>query len=128
MNIKPTGIRLLVAPIVEKHKGLIHIPEAHIERATCGEVVAVGPKVEHVVIGDRVLFNRYAGTPIESDGRRLIIMTTDDIVAVANPEPHEPANTSTHSSPDPTPEPVSVPGSEPPTCTRGGHSCTCECG
>ena len=56
-----------------------------------GEVIAVGPgKVGDdgkrakmsVENGDKVLFNKYAGTELKIDGEEFLMMREDDILAV----------------------------------------------
>ncbi len=69
----------------------IIIPDTAKEKPQMGEVVAVGdgkllnngqvvpPKVK---VGDRVVFNKYAGTEVELEGERYLIMSEDEILAI----------------------------------------------
>lgn len=124
MKLKPLGTRLLVRPIVEKHKGMIQIPEAYLERATCGDVIAVGRDVADIAPGDRVLFNMYAGTQIRVDDAPVTLMTTEDIVAkVDKPQTTEPHERTTNRIAGP----IVRRGGEPPACIVGAQPCTCEC-
>ena len=72
-------------------KGGIIIPDSAKEKPIKGEVVAAGPgkvaddgkQIPMVVkTGDKVIFNKYAGTEIKIDGDELLIMREDDILAV----------------------------------------------
>ena len=88
MNIKPLADRVLVvpAPAEEKTIGGIIIPDTAKEKPLKGEVVAVGngTKDEDMVVkvGDTVLYGKYAGTELELDGSKYLIMRQSDILAI----------------------------------------------
>lgn len=88
MNIKPLADRVLVlpAPAEEKTIGGIIIPDTAKEKPLRGEVVAVGggTKDEEMVlkVGDQVLYGKYAGTELEFEGTKYLIMRQSDVVAV----------------------------------------------
>lgn len=87
MNIKPLADRVLVKPAAAEEKtasGII-IPDTAKEKPLKGEVLAVGngTKDEEMVVkpGDTVLYGKYAGTEIEIDGEKYLIMRQSDILA-----------------------------------------------
>ena len=88
MNIKPLADRVLVlpAPAEEKTVGGIIIPDSAKEKPLKGTVVAVGngTKDEEMVVkpNDMVLYGKYAGTEIELDGEKYLIMRQSDILAI----------------------------------------------
>ncbi|MBR6600591.1 MAG: co-chaperone GroES [Bacteroidaceae bacterium] len=88
MNIKPLADRVLVvpAPAEEKTIGGIIIPDTAKEKPLKGEVVAVGngTKDEEMVVkvGNTVLYGKYAGTELELDGNKYLIMRQSDILAI----------------------------------------------
>ena len=88
MNIKPLADRVLVlpAPAEEKTVGGIIIPDTAKEKPLKGEIVAAGngTKDEDMVlkVGDHVLYGKYAGTEIEFDGTKYLIMRQSDVLAV----------------------------------------------
>ena len=88
MNIKPLADRVLIkaAPAEEKTVGGIIIPDTAKEKPLCGEVLAVGngTKDEEMVLkaGDTVLYGKYAGTEIEHEGEKYLIMRQSDVLAV----------------------------------------------
>ena len=88
MNIKPLADRVLVvpAPAEEKTIGGIIIPDTAKEKPLKGEVVAVGngTKDEEMVVkvGDTVLYGKYAGTELELEGCKYLIMRQSDILAI----------------------------------------------
>ena len=88
MNIRPLADRVLIkpAPAEEKTVGGIIIPDSAKEKPLKGEVIAVGngTKDEEMVVktGDNVLYGKYAGTAIELDGDKFLIMRQSDILAI----------------------------------------------
>ncbi len=88
MNIKPLADRVLVlpAPAEEKTIGGIIIPDSAKEKPLKGSVIAIGngTKDEEMVVkpGDTVLYGKYAGTEIELDGEKYLIMRQSDILAI----------------------------------------------
>ena len=88
MNIKPLADRVLIlpAPAEEKTIGGIIIPDTAKEKPLKGEVIAAGngTKDEEMVLkaGAHVLYGKYAGTEIELDGTKYLIMRQSDVLAV----------------------------------------------
>ena len=88
MNIKPLADRVLIlpAPAEEKTIGGIIIPDTAKEKPLKGEVIAAGngTKDEEMLLkaGDHVLYGKYAGTEIELDGTKYLIMRQSDVLAV----------------------------------------------
>lgn len=88
MNIKPLADRVLVKPAAAEEKTVsgIIIPDSAKEKPLKGEVVAVGngTKDEEMVVknGDSVLYGKYAGTEIELEGDKFLIMRQSDILAI----------------------------------------------
>ena len=77
---------ILPAPAEEKTIGGIIIPDTAKEKPLKGEVKAVGngTKDEEMIlkVGDQVLYGKYAGTEIELDGTKYLIMRQSDVLAV----------------------------------------------
>ena len=92
MKIQPLHDRVIVKRIEEEEttKGGIIIPDTAKEKPQEGIVIAVGSgKTEdgkkiplEVKKGDRILFNKYAGTEITIEGEEHLIMKEDDIIAL----------------------------------------------
>ena len=88
MNIKPLADRVLIKPAAaeEKTVGGIIIPDSAKEKPLKGEVKAggQGTKDEEMVVkeGDTVLYGKYAGTEIEFEGEKYLIMRQSDILAI----------------------------------------------
>lgn len=88
MNIKPLADRVLVKPAAAEEKTVsgIIIPDSAKEKPLKGEVIAVGngTKDEEMVLkaGATVLYGKYAGTEIELEGEKYIIMRQNDVLAI----------------------------------------------
>lgn len=93
MKLTPLNDRVLIKRLEgeEKTVGGLYIPDTAKEKPTKGEVVAVGPgkRTEQGAVapmtikaGQKVLFNKYAGTEISIDGDDFLIMREDDILGV----------------------------------------------
>lgn len=93
MSLKPLGDKIIVERLEaeDKTKGGIYLPESAKEKPKQGKIISVGPgKVLDsgergtlsVKKGDVVLFNSYAGTEIQHEGKELLIMSEDDVMAV----------------------------------------------
>ena len=88
MKIKPLADRVLVlpAPAEEKTIGGIIFPDSAKEKPLKGKVIAIGngTKDEEMVVkpDDTVLYGKYAGTEIELDGEKYLIMKQSDILAI----------------------------------------------
>lgn len=87
MSLKPLSDRVLVKPAVAEQKtasGII-IPDSAKEKPLKGEVMAVGPGTKdetmQVAVGDVVLYGKYAGTEVEVDGEKWLIMRQSDVLA-----------------------------------------------
>ena len=93
MNIKPLGSRVVVEPAEDEQRtasGIV-LPETAKEKPQRGTVLAVGPgsrldsgerQALDVNVGDTVLFAKYGGTEIKIEGRDVLILREDDILAV----------------------------------------------
>lgn len=88
MNIKPLADRVLIlpAPVEEKTIGGIIIPDSAKEKPLRGEVIAVGngTKDEEMILkaGDQVLYGKYAGTELDLNGTKYLIMRQSDVLAI----------------------------------------------
>ncbi|MDE7402563.1 MAG: co-chaperone GroES [Muribaculaceae bacterium] len=88
MNIKPLADRVLIEPTAAEETTMagIIIPDSAKEKPLKGSVLAVGTgtKDEEMVLkaGDVVLYGKYAGTEIEHEGKKYLIMHQSDVLAV----------------------------------------------
>ena len=69
----------------EKTVGGIIIPDTAKEKPQIAEVIAVGndEDLQKIIkVGDKVLFGKYAGTEIEFEGEKLLILAKSDLLAI----------------------------------------------
>ncbi len=93
VNIKPLDDRVLVeqSQAEEKTAGGIVLPDTAKEKPQRGKVVAVGTgklmdsgqrgKMS-VSVGDEIFYGKYAGSDVEVDGHKYVILKENDILAV----------------------------------------------
>lgn len=91
MNIKPLADRVVIKMLEaeETTKSGIILAGSAKEKPQIAEVVAVGPggvvdgkevKME-LLVGDKVIMSKYAGTEVKLDGEEYIILRQSDVLA-----------------------------------------------
>jgi chaperonin GroES len=92
MNVQPVNdhIVVVVKKETERASGII-VTAKEDSASSMGEVVAVGPGKElengkktsmSVAAGDRVIFGKYAGTEVELEGKKFLVIRNDDVVGI----------------------------------------------
>ena len=92
MKIKPLYDRVIILPDSEENmtKSGIVLPSTSQERPEKGRIVAIGDGTDfdgnkkdmQVKVGDRVIFNKYAGVELKIEGETHIVMREIDIIGV----------------------------------------------
>ena len=92
MNLKPLFDRVVVKPeaLTTTTKSGIVLPSTSQERPQIGRVVAIGSGIDidsnnvgmMVNIGDKVLFNKFAGSEVKIDDESLIVIRQVDLIAI----------------------------------------------
>lgn len=93
MKVEPLGEKIVVKRLEaeETTAGGIVLPDSARDKPQQGRVLSVGDgkllkdgtRAPHMVReGDRVVFSSYAGHEIVIDGNELLIMSSDDVMAV----------------------------------------------
>jgi len=97
MNIRPLYDRIVVKRIEDSGEtkvGGLFIPDSAKEKPQEGEVVAVGKGKRtddgqliplDVKAGDRILFGKYSGSDIKSEGQEFLIMREDEVLGIIEP-------------------------------------------
>lgn len=92
VNIQPLEDRIVIQQVQAEQttaSGLV-IPDTAKEKPQEGEVVAVGPgrfddegnRVPmDIAVGDKVIYSKYGGTEIKSDGNEYLILSVRDVLA-----------------------------------------------
>jgi len=92
MKLKPLGDNILIEPMESEQKtpsGIV-IPDTAKEKPQEGKVVAVGPgRLEdgkrvsvEVKTGDKVLYKKWGGNEVKTEGKELLLVKEEDILAV----------------------------------------------
>ncbi len=88
MKLKPLADRVLIEPAKaeEKSAGGIIIPDSAKEKPLRGTVIAVGKGTSDEKMelkeGDVVLYGKYAGTEVEVNNEKYMMMRQSDVLAV----------------------------------------------
>ena len=86
MNFQPLGDRVLVKikePETTTASGIIIPDNASKEEPSEAEVMAIGADVEHVAVGDKVMFAKYARTAaVIIEGQEYLVMEISEILGV----------------------------------------------
>ena len=82
-KIKPLSDRVVAKAEEAKTRTAsgIYLPEGAKEKSKVAEVVAVGPQVQGVQVGDKILFEEFAATDVSLDGEDFIIVKEEKIIA-----------------------------------------------
>ena len=88
--LKPLGDRVIIKVIEEEEKtvGGLVLTQATKEQPQTGEVIAVADICEEcnkkmpVSVGDKVLFEKFAGQVVDYDGEEYLIFHAKDIMAI----------------------------------------------
>ena len=92
-SLKPLGDRLVVRPTPreEMTKSGIVLPDTAKERPQEGTILSIGPgrtlddgsrEAMDVEVGQKILFQKYAGTEFKLDDEELLILSQTDVLAV----------------------------------------------
>lgn len=91
MFLKPLDDKIVIkkVEIEETTASGIVLPSSAKEEPNIAEVVAIGKEIlddekrkDEIAVGDRVIFSKYAGTEIELEKEKFIILKYSDILAV----------------------------------------------
>ncbi len=93
IQLEPLGDRIVVRPIEREEisKGGVILPDTAKEKPQEGEVIALGPgKLTEtgkrldldIKKGDIIIYAKYAGTEVEVDNEKMLIMREGDVLAI----------------------------------------------
>jgi co-chaperonin GroES (HSP10) len=81
---EPVGNQILLIPkqAREQTEAGIYIPEQARHTVTMGTVVKVGKNVPEFAMGDELVYMQHTETPIQVDGRKYLLISSDNVVMV----------------------------------------------
>ena len=81
--LKPLSNNLLILGEEKQSTSSIIIPDtAHKDRPSVGKIVAIGPKVKDVKVGDKVLLKTYMLDELEIDGKKHLTGQEDCVIGI----------------------------------------------
>lgn len=85
MSLKPTGKMVLVAEMTPKQhsSGLIIKGMADTKTA---RILAIGPEVNSVVVGEQVILNWSKGVVVNDEGSQRVLISENEILVVIEDE------------------------------------------
>ena len=92
VNIQPLEDRIVIQQVQAEQTTAsgLGIPDTVNEKPQEGEVVAVGPGrfdeegdriPMDIAVGDKVIYSKYGGTEIKTDGKEYLILSARDVLA-----------------------------------------------
>jgi len=86
MTVKPLQDRVLIKVVEAETKTAsgLYIPDTAQEKTQTGTVIAIGDDEEmiSVKVGDKVMYDKYAGTTVSIDDKDHLIVKSSDILAI----------------------------------------------
>lgn len=81
--IKPLADRVVAVreKAQEKTASGLYLPDSSKEKPVMATVVAVGPKVEQVAVGDKIVYKEYSTTDLRINETEYLIVKEDDVLA-----------------------------------------------
>jgi len=81
--VKPLADRVVAVreKAQEKTASGLYLPDSSKEKPVMATVVAVGPKVEQVAVGDKIVYKEYSTTDLKINETEYLIVKEDDVLA-----------------------------------------------
>jgi chaperonin GroES len=81
--IKPLADRVVAVreEVQAKTTSGLYLPDNAKEKSVIAKVVAVGPKVTSLKIGDRIVYKEYSTTDLKIDNKDFLIVKEEDVLA-----------------------------------------------
>ena len=83
VNIKPLADRVVAEPVEAEAKTAsgLYLPGNAQEKPKVAKVIAVGPAVKDIKVGDSILYEDYSNTDVKIDGKKYIIVKEEKVLA-----------------------------------------------
>ena len=81
--IKPLADRVVAVreEVQAKTTSGLYLPDNAKEKSVIAKVVAVGPRVTSLKIGDRIVYKEYSTTDLKIDNKDYLIVKEEDVLA-----------------------------------------------
>ena len=84
MNLQQLTDRVVLEQIESEEKtssGII-LPDSAKEKPEQAKVIAIGPDVKGIKVGETVLYTKYGPNEVKVDGKEYLIVKEEDVMAV----------------------------------------------
>ena len=84
MSLQPLADRIVLEQIesVEKTSSGIILPDSAKEKPEQAKVIAIGPDVKGVKVGEVELYTKYGPNEVKVDGNEYLIVKEEDVMAI----------------------------------------------
>ena len=85
MKIRPLGERVLIKQTKQEEttkSGIVLPDTASKEKPIIGEVTAIGDAIKEIKIGDKVIYEKYAGTEVKDNDDVYLLLEVKNVLAV----------------------------------------------
>ena len=85
MKIRPLGERVLIKQTKQEEttkSGIVLPDTASKEKPIIGEVTAIGEAIKEIKIGDKVIYEKYAGTEVKDNDDVYLLLEEKNVLAV----------------------------------------------
>ena len=85
MIIKPLGERVLIKQTEQEEvtkSGIVLPGTASKEKPIIGEVLAIGAKVDDIIVVNKLIFEKYSGTEVKDGEESYLILEKDNVLAI----------------------------------------------
>jgi chaperonin GroES len=81
--IKPLADRVVAVRIEAQSKTTsgLYLPDNAKEKPVVAEVVAIGPNVKSLKLGDKIVYKEYSTTELKVENKEYIIVKEEDVLA-----------------------------------------------
>lgn len=81
--IKPLADRVVATleEVEAKTASGIYLPDNAKEKSTIAKIVAIGPDVKSLAVGDRIIYKQYQTTELKVKGCEYLIIKEEDVLA-----------------------------------------------
>lgn len=85
MKIRPLGERVLIKQTKQEEvtkSGIVLPDTVSKEKPIIGEVAAIGEAIKEIKIGDKVIYEKYAGTEVKDNDEVYLLLEEKNVLAI----------------------------------------------
>ena len=85
MKIRPLGERVLIKQTKQEEvtkSGIVLPDTVSKEKPISGEVTAVGKSIKEIKVGDKVIYEKYAGTEVKDNDETYLLLEEKNVLAI----------------------------------------------